>query len=94
MFLQGYRFLDDDARRRVARIERVRTAEWVHVLCEVRPGLSEEEARAAVTMVDGMLRSITTLSMDRERLARVMKDMVFGGLLSVGIARPVAVVPA
>ena len=45
-------------------------------------------------MVDGMLRSITTLSMDRERLARVMKDMVFGGLLSVGVARPVAVVPA
>ena len=94
VFLQGYRFLDDDARRRVARIERVRTAEWVHVLCEVRPGLNEEEARAAVTMVDGMLRSITTLSMDRERLARVMKDMVFGGLLSVGISRPVAVVPA
>ncbi len=94
VFVRGYRFLDDDARRRVARIERVRTAEWVHVLCEVRPGLSEEEARAAVTMVDGMLRSITTLSMDRERLARVMKDMVFGGLLSVGVSRPVAVVPA
>ena len=94
VFVRGYRFLDDDARRRVARIERVRTAEWVHVLCEVRPGLSEEEARAAVTMVDGMLRSITTLSMDQERLARVMKDMVFGGLLSVGVARPVAVVPA
>ena len=94
VFLQGYRFLDDDARRRVARIERVRTAEWVHVLCEVRPGLSEEEARAAVTMVDGMLRSITTLSMDPERLARVMKDMVFGGLLSVGVSRPEAVAPA
>ena len=94
VFVRGYRYLDDDARRRVARIERVRTAEWVHVLCEVRPGLSEEEARAAVTMVDGMLRSITTLSMDQERLARVMKDMVFGGLLSVGVSRPVAVVPA
>ena len=59
VFLQEYRFLDDDARRRVARIERVRMAEWVHVLCEVRPGLTDEEARAAVTMVDGMLRSIT-----------------------------------
>jgi AcrR family transcriptional regulator len=94
VFVRGYRYLDDDARRRVARIERVRTAEWVHVLCEVRPGLSEEEARAAVTMVDGMLRSITTLSIDQERLARVMKDMVFGGLLSVGVSRPVAVVPA
>ena len=44
------------------------------------------------TMVDGMLRSITSLSgMDQEQLARVMKDMVFGGLLSVGVPRPVAV---
>jgi AcrR family transcriptional regulator len=94
VFVRGYRFLDDDARRRVARIERVRTAEWVHVLCEVQPGLDEDEARAAVTMVDGMLRAITTLTMDRDRLARVMKDMVLGGLLSVGATRPVAVVPA
>jgi hypothetical protein len=39
-------------------------------------------------MVDGMLRSITTLTgMDQEQLARVMKDMVFGGLLSVGVPR-------
>jgi hypothetical protein len=43
-------------------------------------------------MVDGMLRSITSLSgVDQEQLARVMKDMVFGGLLSVGAPR---VVPA
>jgi AcrR family transcriptional regulator len=88
VFNKAYRSLDNDARRRVARIERVRTAEWVHVLCEVRPSLSEQEARAAVTMVDGMLRSITTLTgMDQEQLARVMKDMVFGGLLSVGVPR-------
>jgi AcrR family transcriptional regulator len=95
VFVKEYRSLDDDARRRVARIERVRMAEWVHLLCEVRPGLSDEEARAAVTMVDGMLRSITSLSgADQEQLARVMKDMVFGGLLSVGVPRPAAVVPA
>jgi AcrR family transcriptional regulator len=95
VFVQSYRFLDDDARRRVARIERVRTAEWVHLLCEVRPGLSDEEARAAVIMVDGMLRSITTLTgMDQEQLARVMKDMLYGGLLSLGVPRPAAVVPA
>jgi AcrR family transcriptional regulator len=95
VFVKEYRSLDDDARRRVARIERVRMAEWVHLLCEVRPGLSDEEARAAVTMVDGMLRSITSLNgADQEQLARVMKDMVFGGLLSVGVPRPVAVVPA
>ena len=40
-----------------------------------------------MTMVDGMLRSITALSgVDQDQLARVMKDMVFGGLLSVGTA--------
>src|ERR1700733_11382809 len=94
VFVKEYRSLDDDARRRVARIERVRMAEWVHLLCEVRPGLSDEEARAAVTMVDGMLRSITSLSgIDQGELARVMKDMVFGGLLSVGMPRPASVVP-
>ena len=32
--------------------------------------------------------------MDQEQLARVMKDMVFGGLLSVGLPRPAAMVPA
>jgi AcrR family transcriptional regulator len=90
VFVQSFRSLDDDARRRVARIERVRTAEWAHVLHEVRPGLSDEEARAAVHMVDGMLRSVTTLAMDREALGRVAKDMVFGGLLSVGITRSAA----
>ena len=94
VFVQSYRSLDDDARRRVARIERVRTAEWAHVLLEVRPGLTDEEARAAVYMVDGMLRSVTTLAMDQETLARVAKDMVFGGLLSVGIARSATEVPA
>ena len=95
VFVKEYRSLDDDARRRVARIERVRMAEWVHLLCEVRPGLTEEEARAAVTMVDGMLRSITALTgMDQEKLAEVMKDMVLGGLISVGVPRAAAVVPA
>src|ERR1700722_19850991 len=95
VFVKEYRSLDDDARRRVARIERVRMAEWVHLLCEVRPGLGEDEARAAVTMLDGMLRSITTLApSDPAPLARVMKDMVFGGLLAVGIPRSVAPVPA
>jgi AcrR family transcriptional regulator len=95
VFVKEYRSLDDEARRRVARIERVRMAEWVHLLCEVQPGLTDLEARAAVTMVDGMLRSITSLSgIDQEQLARVMKDMVFGGLLSVGVPRPVAVAPA
>jgi AcrR family transcriptional regulator len=94
VFVQSYRSLDEDARRRVARIERVRTAEWAHVLLEVRPSLTDEEARAAVHMVDGMLRSVTTLSMDRATLARVAKDMVFGGLVSVGLPRPADEVPA
>jgi AcrR family transcriptional regulator len=92
LYNKEFRSLDDAARRRVARIERVRMAEWVHLLREVRPGLSDDEARAAVTMIDGMLRSITSLTrMDREQLAAVVKDMALGGLLSLGSARSVAV---
>jgi AcrR family transcriptional regulator len=92
VFVKEYRSLDDDARRRVARIERVRMAEWVHLLTEVRPGLSDQQARAAVTMVDGMLRSITALTdMEQRDLAQVMKDMVLGGLLSVGEPRQLEV---
>ena len=95
VFIKEYRSLDEDARRRVARIERVRMAEWVHLLSEVRPGLSDQEARAAVTMVDGMLRSITTLTdMDQDLLARVMKEMVLGGLLSIGTPAAPAAAPA
>ena len=71
-------------------------AEWVHLLCEVRPGLTDEEARAAVTMVDGMLRSVSSLhtGLDRDRLAAVMKDMAMGGLLAVGQQRPVVAASA
>ena len=90
------RTLDDEARRRLARIDRVTMAEWVHLLCEVREGLTEDEARAAVLMVDGLLRSIdvTHTSMDHGRLAAVMKDMAMGALMAVGTSQPVAVATA
>jgi len=84
--------LDDDARRRLARLDRVTMAEWTHLLCEVRPGLTDEEARAAVVMVEGLLRSVSRLhGVDRDRLAGVIKDMVLGGLLALGGGRSVAV---
>src|SRR3984957_619836 len=70
---QELRSLDDDARRRLARTDRVTMAEWVHLLCEVRPSLTDDEARAAVLMVDGLLRSVSLrTTMDRDRLAKVM----------------------
>jgi AcrR family transcriptional regulator len=87
VYNKEYRSLDDDARRRVARIERVRMTEWVRLLREVRPELSEDEARAAVNMIDGLLRSLTRPSrLDPERLASAAKDMVIGGLLAMGSA--------
>ena len=61
VFQHEFRSLDDDTRRRLARIDRVTMAEWVHLLCEVRPGLTDDEARAAVLMVDGMLRSVSSM---------------------------------
>jgi AcrR family transcriptional regulator len=96
VYHEEFRLVDDDARRRLARIDRVTMAEWVHLLCEVRPGLTDEEARAAVLMVDGLLRSVSShhTSVDRERLAGVMKDMALGGLLALGGPQPVAVASA
>jgi AcrR family transcriptional regulator len=93
VYQQEFRLLDEDDRRRVARIDRVTMAEWVHLLCEVRPGLTDEEARAAVIMVDGLLRSVSAphTSMDRERLAAVMKEMAMGALMALGAPRPVVV---
>ncbi len=91
VFYQELRLLDDDARRQLARTDRVTMAEWVHLLCEVRPGLTDEEARAAVLMVDGLLRSVSSsnTSVDRDRLAGVMKNMALGALLALGKPRAI-----
>jgi AcrR family transcriptional regulator len=95
VFYQELRLLDDDARRRLARTNRVTMAEWVHLLCEVRPSLTDDEARAAVLMVDGLLRSVSLrTSVDRDRLAAVMKDMALGALLALGNPPAVAVATA
>jgi AcrR family transcriptional regulator len=92
VLFQELRSLDDDARRRLARTDRVTMAEWVHLLCEVRPSLTDDEARAAVLMVDGLLRSVSVrTSVDRDRLAKVMKDMALGALLALGNPLAVAV---
>jgi AcrR family transcriptional regulator len=86
VYYQEFRALDEATRRRLARVARVTTTEWVHLLCEVHPALTEEEARAAVVLVDGLLRSESQLhtGIDRERLASTMKAMALGGLLSLG----------
>ena len=92
VYQQEFRLLDDADRRRVARIDRVTMAEWVNLLCEVRPTLTDEEARAAVMMIDGLLRSVSSwhTSIEPEHLARVMKDMALGGLLALGQSPPIA----
>ena len=86
VYSQEFRSLDDEARRRVARVDRVAAAEWAHVLCEVRPGLTDEEARAGVILLDGLLRSVSAsyTGLDRERLAAVMKDMAMGAVMALG----------
>jgi AcrR family transcriptional regulator len=85
VFHQERRMLDDNARRRLARLDRVTMAEWVHLLCEVNPGLTDEDARVAVVMIDGMLRSVSVMhtSVDPDRIARVMKDMALAALVAL-----------
>jgi AcrR family transcriptional regulator len=96
VYQQEFRSLDEEDRRRVARIDRVTMAEWVHLLCEVRPRLTDEEARAAVLMIDGLLRSVSLQrsGIDPQRLARVMKDLALGGLLALGGPDPVELATA
>ena len=91
-----FRLLGDDVRSRLARLDRITMAEWVHLVCEVRPGLTDEEARAAVVMFEGMLRSVASMrtSMDHERLAEVLKAMTLGGLLAIGAPPAEAVASA
>jgi len=90
VYFQESRLLDDDARRRLARTDRVTVAEWMHLLCEVRPGLTDDEARAAVVMLDGLLRSVPSprMSTDHDRLAKVMKEMAMGAVMALGAAQP------
>ena len=80
------RSLPPDDRRRVARTDRVTVAEWTHLLCEVRPTLTDEEARVAVIMVDGLIRSVSAqhTSVDHGRLVELIKEMAMGAILSVG----------
>lgn len=90
---QEARSLPPEDRRRVARIDRVTVAEWVHLLCEVHPGLTDEDARVAVIMVDGLIRSVSAqhTSVDHDRLIALMKQMAMAALMSVGNAAPKAV---
>ncbi|MDA3629637.1 TetR/AcrR family transcriptional regulator [Saccharopolyspora oryzae] len=63
--------LPEEDRRRLRRKQRLYLEEWVHLLAELRPGLSDAEARAVVHAAIGAIQSMlfhnTGLPEDRQR---------------------------
>jgi len=83
LYFQEARSLPPDELARYTRIQRNLITEWVKLVREVRPGLSDEDARVAVRAVAGMLNSVGYFStaMPSQRLAELLSKMAMAALL-------------
>ena len=83
LYFQEARNLPPDELTRYTRIQRNLITEWVKLLRQVRPGVSDEDARVAVRAVAGMLNSVGyfTTTMPSERLATLLSRMAIAALL-------------
>lgn len=68
--------LPEDDRRRLRRKQRLYLEEWVHVLGELRPGLTDTEVRAVVHAAIGTIQSALFYDsgLDGQRLAELLAD--------------------
>lgn len=84
LYFQEMRNLAPEDRVRLARHQRLLITEWIHLLIQVRPELSEEEARVVVQGVGGVLNSIGTYSttMDTDRLQDLLVTTALAGMLA------------
>lgn len=83
LYFQEARNLPPDELARYTRIQRNLITEWVKILRQVRPELTDEDARVAVRAVAGMLNSVGyfTTSMVSDRLADLLSRMAVAALL-------------
>jgi AcrR family transcriptional regulator len=83
LYFQEARSLPPDELSRYARIQRNLITEWVKVLRECRPDLSDEDARVAVRAVAGLLNSVGQFgtNMGAERLSDLLSRMALAALL-------------
>jgi AcrR family transcriptional regulator len=89
IYFQDARSLPSASAARLTRIQRSLIREWVHLLCDARPELSEEDAHVAVRAAGGMLNSVAYFdtSMPAERLGKLLADMTYAALLTDPNAR-------
>lgn len=79
VYLNEGHSLPADDRRRLRRKQRLYIEEWVHVLAELRPDLSDGEVRAIVHGVFGVLHSVTYYDsgIARDRLRHLLTTMAW-----------------
>lgn len=58
VYMREINSLPPDDRRRLRRKQRLYLEEWVHLVCELRPELSDPEARALVHAAIGAIQSV------------------------------------
>ena len=78
------RTLSDEVRRTLERSERLHLEEWVHALVQVRPELTDTEARVMVHAVNGLgtMAAIYRSGLPREMLEPLLLGMVMNALLA------------
>jgi AcrR family transcriptional regulator len=83
LYFQEGRNLPPDELTRYTRIQRGLITEWVRLLREVRPELNDEDSRAAVRAVGGLLNSVGyfTTTMSPDRLTTLLANMALAALL-------------
>ena len=83
VILAERRMLAPEARASIERVIRLRTQEWVHALCQVRPELSEAESRLMVFSVFTLLASVTQYDsgLDPDLVEELLVDMAMKSLL-------------
>lgn len=84
LYFQEMRNLAPEDRVRLARQQRLLITEWIHLVVQVRPELSEEEARVVVQGGGAVLNSVATYntSMESDRLRELVVDTALGGMLA------------
>lgn len=84
LYFQEARSLGPDDLQRFTKVQRGLITEWVRMLRAVRPELSEEEARACVRGVAGLLNSVGyfTTSMSPQRLGELLGGMALSALMN------------
>jgi AcrR family transcriptional regulator len=82
VYLTEINNLPDEDRRRLRRKQRVYLEEWVHVLGELRPDLSDAEARAVVHAAVGVIQSVSNYQSELtgERLGELITGAAHAAL--------------